>query len=142
MFAEGIVEGCYLVNNQQKIAKQGKEKRKRKRRSSRPRILKRSRKEYTWALHWPETQRRLWRNKPGLVGLISSQCLADQSVRDLDSRVLKKKLTMVTRVEEREVSCTFLLYGSYGSRKLPNKSQKGTRDLETNLRLCHGGWWW
>lgn len=91
MFAEGIVEGCYLVNNQQKIAKQGKEKRKRKRRSSRPRILKRSRKEYTWALHWPETQRRLWRNKPGPVGLISSQCLADQSVRDLDSRVLKKK---------------------------------------------------
>ena len=43
MFAEGIVEGCYLVNIQQKIAKQGKVRRKRTRRSSRPRTLKRSR---------------------------------------------------------------------------------------------------
>lgn len=45
--------------------------------------------------------------------IFSARCLAEASVRSLDSRVLKKNnLPMVTRIEERKVTCTFLSHVS------------------------------
>lgn len=45
--------------------------------------------------------------------IFSARCLAEASVRGLDSRLKKKNnLPMLTSIEEREVTCTFLSHVS------------------------------